>query len=180
MTTQKCSICGTEKPSKDFAKVEYMSWCKACLAEQARRRRAGMTTEQKQAANAKTREWRKRHPLFVRASTMNKRAAKIGAIGKVYEADIIECFNAFDSKCWVCGFPATEVDHFIPINKEAGGTNTPDNIRPICRDCNRKRSYEWHGEKMANREAKILRSLKLMLDIGRTVDGIVGNLNGGE
>jgi len=23
-----------------------------------------------------------------------------------------------------------------PVNRTAGGTNTPDNIRPICRECN--------------------------------------------
>lgn len=175
MTTRKCSICGADKPDRDFAKIRNMSWCKACHAERERKRRAGMTAEQKQAANAKTRKWRQSHPLFVRASAMNKRAAKLGATGKVYESDILKCFDAFGGRCWVCGDAATEVDHFIPVNRQAGGTNTADNIRPICRECNQKRSHEWHGEAVAVKEAKLLRKLKRMLKIARTVQPFVGH-----
>jgi len=65
--------------------------------------------------------------------------------------------------CWCCGRDAAEVDHFRPINKHGGGTNTADNIRPICRECNQKRSHKWHGEAVAKKESKLLKALKELL-----------------
>lgn len=39
--------------------------------------------------------------------------------------------------CAYCGRPATEVDHIVPV--AAGGTNTPRNLAPSCRACNRRK-----------------------------------------
>ena len=73
-------------------------------------------------------------------------------------------WQRWQGKCWVCGYPATEVDHFIPVNRLAGGTNTADNIRPICRECNQKRSHKWHNVGIAEKEAALLRQLKALLN----------------
>jgi 5-methylcytosine-specific restriction endonuclease McrA len=62
-----------------------------------------------------------------------------------------------------CGYDATQLDHYRPINKDAGGTNTADNVRPACKDCNHKRSHRWHGEELATREAEMLKQLKELL-----------------
>jgi len=62
----------------------------------------------------------------------------------------------------------------------AGGTNTPDNIRPICRECNHKRSQQWRGNAMAEQEANLLKQIKILLHgkhtPARTVQGVVGSL----
>jgi 5-methylcytosine-specific restriction endonuclease McrA len=37
-------------------------------------------------------------------------------------------------RCVVCGAPASEVDHIVPVN--AGGTDAPANLRAVCCDHN--------------------------------------------
>ena len=66
----------------------------------------------------------------------------------------------WDGKCWTCGCIATQLDHVRPINRKAGGTNTADNIRPICQECNQKRSHGWHGDAIAEQEASLLKQIK--------------------
>lgn len=39
--------------------------------------------------------------------------------------------------CVKCGKPADTVDHIIPMSR--GGTNDPDNLQPMCWDCNRRK-----------------------------------------
>ena len=50
-----------------------------------------------------------------------------------------------------------------PINNVACGTNTPDNIRPICAECNQKRDHGWYGEQIAMREAAMLKQIKELI-----------------
>lgn len=45
----------------------------------------------------------------------------------------------------------------------------------LSRECNQKRSHEWHGEAVAIKEAKLLRKLKRMLNVARTVQPLVGS-----
>jgi 5-methylcytosine-specific restriction endonuclease McrA len=51
--------------------------------------------------------------------------------------------------CWICGAPATEVDHVVPL--ATGGTDHPANLRPACRHCNRSRGAKsvetWRRER---------------------------------
>jgi 5-methylcytosine-specific restriction endonuclease McrA len=42
------------------------------------------------------------------------------------------------TRCYICGDPATQIDHVIPVIK--GGTDHPSNLRPICWPCNREKS----------------------------------------
>lgn len=39
------------------------------------------------------------------------------------------------AQCYLCGAPATEADHVIPVAR--GGTDHPDNLKPVCLPCNR-------------------------------------------
>ena len=41
-------------------------------------------------------------------------------------------------KCAYCGEDATEIDHLIPISK--GGNNSPENLVPACKTCNRSKN----------------------------------------
>ena len=107
--------------------------------------------------------YRDGRPHAKRAKWANLHAKRVGAVGILHANDVSECWESNGGKCWVCGFPAMELDHFRPINKAGGGANTADNIRPICRECNQKRSHQWHGEEIATKEAKLLRQLKRLL-----------------
>jgi 5-methylcytosine-specific restriction endonuclease McrA len=40
--------------------------------------------------------------------------------------------------CTYCGGVADEIDHIVPITR--GGTNDWDNLAPICRSCNKRKS----------------------------------------
>lgn len=45
--------------------------------------------------------------------------------------------------CRLCGAPATEVDHIVPLR--AGGTNELSNLQPLCKSCHsRKTGREKH------------------------------------
>ena len=54
-------------------------------------------------------------------------------------------FRKYQAKCWVCGKFGSEVDHVVP--RSLGGSDHPDNLRPICSSCNkgRNRKGSSHG-----------------------------------
>jgi 5-methylcytosine-specific restriction endonuclease McrA len=70
----------------------------------------------------------------------NSRANKLGVPGEITAED----YEQVASKpCVYCGYDTfIEVDHRVPMSK--GGTNTPDNLQPVCRYCNR--SKHWFSE----------------------------------
>jgi 5-methylcytosine-specific restriction protein A len=43
------------------------------------------------------------------------------------------CFRVWGKTCMYCGDRATEVDHIIEVAR--GGTNTIDNLQPLCKPC---------------------------------------------
>ncbi len=52
-----------------------------------------------------------------------------------------ERLSVYD-RCWICGSEAwEEVDHVKPIAK--GGPHILANLRPACRNCNRRKSAAW-------------------------------------
>lgn len=50
-------------------------------------------------------------------------------------------FALWNDCCWICGDPATDIDHVKPFG--AGGAHALANIRPICRWCNARKSARW-------------------------------------
>ena len=179
MRPKQCSKCHADKPLSAFGPSDWNKArtkrqgdgrrmeCKACQQERKRQSRSRWTPERTKAASLRqqeiARQWDAAHPHNVRARHANLQCKRRGATGTVTEADVRQVWERWQGKCWVCGHPATEVDHFIPVNMQAGGTNTADNIRPICRECNQKRSHKWHGAEIAEKEAALLRQLKELL-----------------
>ena len=175
MKTKTCSSCNKEKPMTEFPLgclrsdgTRYgdgrHSHCKACHRKRWRARQKAMTPEEIKARYAKQKIYRGNHPHAMRAKWANERAKDGGVRGRITEADIITAWNKYDGRCWVCGDLADCLDHYRPINKKSGGENTADNIRPICRECNHKRSHNWHGNNIAKKEAEILKELKALLN----------------
>ena len=177
---RKCNKCGKHKDETAFSPSPYVDkqtglrrgdglrWvCKACTALRQRKYIASLPPDKKETVRKRRvkqiREYNKAHPCYQKAGKANQHAKRVGADGKVRGVDVIAVWDEYDGKCWCCGYDATEIDHYRPINKKAGGTNTADNIRPICRECNQKRSHFWHGDAVAIKEAKLLKQLKKLL-----------------
>ncbi len=145
--------------------------CKACDNAKEQERKRGWSRRRK-ADHAKymtdyMRQWKQQKPWYQKTAAANLHARRVGASGVLQTNDVENVWVASGGKCWVCGCPATELDHYRPINGKSGGTNTADNIRPICRECNQKRSHQWHGEDVAEKEAGLLRQLKALLNEAR-------------
>ena len=141
--------------------------CQACVSASKQARIDGWSASKRaaylDAMRKRTRAWQQKKPHHYRAHHANLQAQRRGADGLVTAADVQSAWERWGGVCWCCGEAATQVDHFRPINKQAGGKNTAGNIRPICADCNHKRSHRWHGEDIAAREAVLLKQLKELL-----------------
>lgn len=86
--------------------------------------------------------YRKAHPEVATANR-NLRRARLSGIGGKYTAKEWQSLcKSYDYRCLACGEekPLT-VDHVLPIS--LGGTNTIDNIQPLCRSCN-ARKHDKH------------------------------------
>jgi len=175
-----CTVCKETKPLDKFYASQLnkagtkrdgdgrRAQCIECCIKKEIARREQWTDDQKRKRNrlqrGYIRKWEKRHPFSTKVRRLNARAKRLGVSGRVRYSELVAVWNRHDGKCWVCGFPATEIDHYRPVNRKSGGTNTADNILPICRECNQKRSHLWHGEVIAMKEAEMLKGLKGLLN----------------
>src|SRR5699024_12740989 len=66
-------------------------------------------------------------------------------------------FRSFDNKCSLCEEDEFELDHFIPISTNEGGT-TVGNIIPLCRRMNSSKGarnpFEWASTMLNEEELK--------------------------
>ena len=187
-----CTRCREEKPLEAFYRSGwncdhtrrfgdgYRQPCKACALAMETEMRATWPEQKlsqwKKSQQVKARRWDAKNPSGRRASWANLHARRLGSKDRVTAEEVAAAWKKWNGKCWVCGFAADQLDHFRPINKKAGGANTADNIRPVCGECNQKRSHKWHGEETAMKEARLLRQIKRLLNQEpRTLDGLVGH-----
>lgn len=82
----------------------------------------------------------------------NQRATRGGNVGTLTEGDWDDVLSRHNHKCIACGTNNDIViDHIMPLSR--GGTNTKDNIQPLCRSCNtskrNKTMEEWEAAKAA-------------------------------
>lgn len=174
MKTKVCIGCHKTKPVSEFYKSPhgdgYRARCGSChWNSQKKAAREASPDERRRLseyAKAKARRWDVIHPFSKRARRLNRRALLHGVAGRLSEKEVRAAWELYHCRCWICGANATDTDHYRPTNKTAGGTNTADNIRPICPECNQKRSHRWRGESIAEKEAHLLRELALMLNGG--------------
>ena len=169
MKKKTCRKCGHDKHESDFyfTRGRPRAICKACWLKGDKRRQEGVPPEVRAKHLAGERQrvksWREKFPEYRKSQEANQRAARLGAMGRITPSDVLAAWQKWHGKCWVCGDHATQLDHVRPINKQAGGTNTADNIRPICGECNHKRSRLWFGMNKAEQEAVLLKEIKSML-----------------
>lgn len=90
----------------------------------------------------KTREWKRRdiEKNRDRVNFRNRQREHLerNAVGKVSYTEWVDLKKRYNNECVCCGKPESEViltqDHIIPLS--AGGTNTIDNLQPLCGSCN--------------------------------------------
>lgn len=58
---------------------------------------------------------------------------------------VVQRMQAQGSKCWMCGKPASTIDHVKPLSK--GGLHILANMRPACLSCNSRKRNRWFGTK---------------------------------
>lgn len=64
-----------------------------------------------------------------------------GAAGEVKYSDWVDLCNKYENKCLCCGSKEKmTIDHVIPLI--LGGTNSIENIQPLCGSCNSKKGIK--------------------------------------
>ncbi len=85
-----------------------------------------------------TRKWRLANPEKVREKNRNRRARLIGNGGTFTAQEWQDIKEYYDFTCLCCKRREPEIkltpDHVIALKR--GGTNSADNIQPLCRSCN--------------------------------------------
>lgn len=148
---KRCNKCLVEYPYSEFRKQKstrdgYTTYCKKCLNA------CSKAWVQKQGAAFKERQiqYTKNSLDKTLIYRNNVRAKRLGLTGKVTYEEWMELKKRYGSRCLTCGKDASQrtigMDHITPLSK--GGSNTIDNIQPMCRKCNGAKSTPWY--KMLN------------------------------
>lgn len=66
-----------------------------------------------------------------------RRAREQAAPGRSTVDQILGRIAMYGGLCWMCGAPATTLDHVKPLAR--GGANWPANLRPACKPCNSRK-----------------------------------------
>ena len=119
---KKCKRCSEWKPLDAFMvnRRSYMGRGPLC----------------RECNNIVSGEWHHNNKDRHTAIEHNRNARKNNNGGKYTAAEWNELLERYDNTCLRCGrndVPMT-VDHVIPVSK--GGTNSIDNIQPLCKSCN--------------------------------------------
>lgn len=101
--------------------------------------------------------YRKDNPGFIALANRRRRVRKLNADGHHTRHHIKALYDFQEGHCFHCDCNISaryEVDHWIPLSR--GGSNWPENLRLLCRFCNRskgdKMPWEWHPEIYPNPE----------------------------
>jgi len=87
----------------------------------------------------RTSKYAKAHPDRMRENTRRRRALKLKAAGSFTDSEFIDLCEQYN---WICLCCKEEkplaADHIVPLSR--GGRDSIDNIQPLCKSCNSKKS----------------------------------------
>jgi 5-methylcytosine-specific restriction endonuclease McrA len=89
-------------------------------------------------------EYYKRHPEKSVAATNRRRALKLASEASHTDEEWEELKAFYEYKCLRCGRQEPDIkltrDHVIPLTR--GGTDSIDNVQPLCARCNSKKNHK--------------------------------------
>lgn len=156
--TKTCNRCKRDLPVESFSKNKaakdgLQGRCKPCAKESYTEWRLAnpdkaRANSYKQTAKLKAKnpnyhaEWEARNYATpagrarVVANKNRRRARLMEAAGEVTAEEFAELCLLYEGKCLACGRDNVRMtmDHVIPLSK--GGSNTINNIQPLCMPCN--------------------------------------------
>lgn len=161
-----CSKCGQSKAVTQFKwrGNRFDSWCKQCYRDNSNQfnkdnadlhrhqsnqyylnHRGERMDYQRQYTKEHpdqharwARSWRKRNPEALRVAQHRRRAIKSQSQGTFTIEQFREMCARYGNVCLKCKQPKTLTpDHVIPLSK--GGSNSIENIQPLCRSCNQSK-----------------------------------------
>lgn len=91
--------------------------------------------------NALIRAWAKAHPESSVVQCNLRRARLREAEGQFTVEEWLTLCRKYNYQCLNCGVAEQTADHVIPLSK--GGSNTIDNIQPLCKSCNSKKGVQF-------------------------------------
>lgn len=153
-----CARCGESKPLDEYHRDRTcrLGWsyaCKACLLPEKRVMQTRYRRANPEKALAAVRaqqarpDWNERrratygiNPGPILACNSAARALRAGAEGSHTEAEWEALLVFLGGRCLAChdGYRRVERDHVVPIT--LGGSDSIDNLQPLCRSCNARKS----------------------------------------
>ncbi len=158
---KRCNACNEELSLENFnksksAKDGLQGRCRQCNKQAAKEWRKNNPERARANSLKQTELLKKRNPNYYnewyrqnyatpegRAKVIaikNARRARLQqAEGRFTAEEFAELCLLYDGKCLACGTESERltVDHVIPLSK--GGSNSIDNIQPLCGPCNSKK-----------------------------------------
>ena len=123
---------------KGVTRSVFESWCEGCRKAA---RRAEYWADPEEARTAAVR-WVVENAAQANLSRRAYAARKKGAMSVPYTlVQLTARLSMFGFRCWMCGAPATTVDHVKPLI--AGGYDCLSNLRPACKSCNCSKRGTW-------------------------------------
>ncbi len=122
-------------PKRKKQKQESTKRCR----EQHKKGNARWYEANKERLKAKSAEWRRNNPEHHAILTQRYRARKFAAQGSHTAEEWRAILEHFNYQCAKCQSTSDLTkDHIIPLSK--GGSNEVENLQPLCRSCNAKKS----------------------------------------
>ena len=152
-----CTKCSLNIPVENFYKRAdrdtLSSWCKKCRSEYNARRylskREDMIAQAKSWHRENPDAWKKRRPQTKLERQTRRWNGRFKTSGHVSIDQVRSRFEAFGNKCWMCQAEGElDIDHVKP--RSIGGPHVASNIRPACKECNRRKSNKWFGVSRLN------------------------------
>lgn len=136
---KQCSTCKSLVPVTSFArdrraKDGLFSQCSNCKKES--QRRWNKANPDRLSAAAKRHDANNPHARKI--AKANSRARAYGVDGQLTTDDWLAVLDRYGEFCLRCGnLEAIQLDHVIPLSR--GGSNSRDNIQPLCGECNNRK-----------------------------------------
>lgn len=121
---------------------QYMGEYQRKNKEALRRKQIERDAAKPEMARARRNRWSEKNKDYITALSQIRRTRIRGAGGSFTAEEWKQVKHDADYRCLCCGRQEPEIkltaDHVIPVAK--GGSSNIDNIQPLCRSCNSKKS----------------------------------------